>query len=114
MRADGTHRLQLTANGAANFGPVLSPGDRLVMYASNVADPGGRDFDLWLHDLSAGTDERVTRYPGFDGFPMWSPDGRWMVFGSNRNGLVVGETNLFLARWTGSESGSFSLAESGP
>jgi len=33
------------------------------------------------------------------GTPMFSPDGRWLVFASNRNGRVHGETNLFLAEW---------------
>lgn len=114
MRADGTHRLQVTDNGAANFGPVLSPGDNLIMYVSNVADEAGRDFDLWLHDLAADTDVKVSAYPGFDGFPMWSPDGGWVVFGSNRNGLVEGETNLFVARWVGPDPGAFSLSGGGP
>jgi Tol biopolymer transport system component len=34
---------------------------------------------------------------------MFSPDGQWLVFGSNRNAHAVpgqrGETNIFLARW---------------
>ncbi len=34
-----------------------------------------------------------------DGFPTFSPDGRKLVFASNRNGSRPGETNLFLADW---------------
>ena len=41
--------------------------------------------------------ERVTQFPGFDGFPMFSHDGRRLVFASNRFGKVRGETNVFIA-----------------
>jgi Tol biopolymer transport system component len=30
---------------------------------------------------------------------MFSPDGKKLVFASNRNGKETGETNLFLADW---------------
>jgi TolB protein len=43
--------------------------------------------------------ERITYYPGFDGFPMFSYDGSKLVFASNRNGKVKGETNIFIADW---------------
>jgi Tol biopolymer transport system component len=62
-------------------------------------DPKGRDFDLYAIN-SDGTDlERVTYFNGFDGFPMFSPDGRLLVFASNRNQEKRGETNLFIAEW---------------
>ena len=35
----------------------------------------------------------------FDGFPMFSPDGKKLVFGSNRNAKTEGETNVFVADW---------------
>jgi Tol biopolymer transport system component len=30
---------------------------------------------------------------------MFSPDGKKLVFASNRNGKVQGETNVFIAEW---------------
>ena len=43
--------------------------------------------------------ERVTTAPGFDGFPVFSPDGEWLVWASNRADLQSHETNLFIAEW---------------
>ena len=41
----------------------------------------------------------ITTYDGFDSFPFFSSDGRWLLFSSNRGGSVEGETNLFIAQW---------------
>lgn len=35
----------------------------------------------------------------FDGFPMFSPDGKHLVFASNRHAKAEGETNVFIADW---------------
>jgi len=91
--------IQLTDNGAANFGPYWHPDGRHVIFASNLDDPKGRNFDLYLIDVHTRELHRVTRYPGFDGFPMFSHDGTKLVFASNRNGKVPGETNVFIADW---------------
>ena len=43
--------------------------------------------------------ERVTYNESFDGFPMFSPDGKKLVFASNRNDAKPGDTNIFIADW---------------
>jgi Tol biopolymer transport system component len=43
--------------------------------------------------------ERLTYNETFDGFPMFSPDGKKLVFASNRQAAKAGETNLFIAEW---------------
>ena len=99
MNADGSHRRQITFNGAANFAPFFHPDNRRIIFASNVADPQGRDFDLYLINIDGSGLERVTYNETFDGFPMFTHDGRKLVFASNRNGKVPHETNLFIADW---------------
>jgi Tol biopolymer transport system component len=99
MNLEERKPIQLTDNGAANFGPYWHPDGRHVIFVSNMADPKGRDFDLYLIDVQTREIERVTHFPGFDGFPMFSHDGKRLVFASNRNNTVRGETNVFIADW---------------
>jgi Tol biopolymer transport system component len=91
--------IQLTDNGAANFGPYWHPDGKHIIFSSNMDDPEGRNFDLYLIDIDTRKIERVTTYPGFDGFPMFSHDGSQLVFASNRNGKERGETNIFITDW---------------
>lgn len=97
--ADGGNRVQVTDNGAANFGPYWHPSGEKIIFSSNMHDPTGRDFDLYIVN-DDGTDlERVTYTEDFDGFPVFSPDGRYLVWGSNRNMAHEGNTNVFIAEW---------------
>jgi Tol biopolymer transport system component len=97
--ADGGNARQLTSNGAANFCPYFSPDDRWIVFASNMGDPQGRNFDLWRMRNDGTGLEQLTFEPTFDGFPMFSPDGTKLVFASNRKARVRGDTNIFIADW---------------
>lgn len=103
MNADGTGDRQLTDNGAANFGPAFAPpgkdGKERVIFSSNVGDPKGRNFDLYLVGVDGGDLVRVTTDESFDGFPLFSPDGTRLAFASNRGGEKPGDTNIFVATW---------------
>lgn len=99
MKADGTGKRQVTDNGKANFAPFFFPDGKRIIFASNMADPKGRDFDLYMINVDGTGLERITYNPTFDGFPMFSPDGKKLVFASNRNDKVQGDTNVFIADW---------------
>lgn len=99
MKADGTEVRQVTDNGAANFAPYMHPDNRRIIFASNVDDPKGRNFDLFLVNVDGTGLERVTRNPTFDSFPMFSHDGKRLVFASNRDNGRAGETNVVIADW---------------
>ncbi len=91
--------IQLTNNGAANFGPYFHPDGKHVIFCSNVADSLGRNFDLHMVNIDTKEVEQITHNKTFDGFPMFSHDGSKLVFASNRNNSVKGETNVFIADW---------------
>jgi Tol biopolymer transport system component len=99
MNADGSDRRQVTSNGAANFAPFFHPDGQRIIFSSNVHDPQGRSFNLYLLDLATGEIERVTHGTGFDSFPMFSPDGQRLVFASDRGASGPGEFNIFVADW---------------
>lgn len=99
MNSDGTDKKQITFNDGANFAPYFFPNDKRVIFCSNMADPKGRDFDLWAVNTDGTNLERITYFKGFDGFPVFSPNGKYFVFASNRNQAKRGDTNIFIAEW---------------
>ncbi len=99
MDARGRHKRQVTHLGCASFAPFMHPDGKRIIFSSNYGDPKGREFDLFICNLDGSGLERVTKTPEFDGFPMFTRNGKHLVFGSNRFNAVRGETNLFVADW---------------
>ena len=97
--ADGTDAHQITRLGVASFAPFLTPDAKSVLFASNLRDPRGRGFDIYMIDVNGTHLEQVTHSGLFDSFPMFSPDGKYVAFSSNRNGKEPRETNVFVADW---------------
>jgi eukaryotic-like serine/threonine-protein kinase len=63
----------------------LSPDGKRV--AAGDADSRNNTFDIWLLELSRGNSSRFTFDSSDDSYPVWSPDGRRIVYASNREGL---------------------------
>jgi Tol biopolymer transport system component len=99
MRSDGTDQKQITDNGASNFCPFFHPNGKQIIFSSNLHQPEGRGFNLYVINIDGTGLERLSYHPGFDAFPMFSPDGKRLVFISNRNAKEPGEFNIFIADW---------------
>ena len=76
----------ITASPHAYAHPRLSPDGT---FAALSADDLERD--IWVADLGRTTLSRATFDPGQDLYPVWTPDGRGLIFSSSR----AGYRNLF-------------------
>ncbi|MGH9945989.1 MAG: TolB family protein [Pyrinomonadaceae bacterium] len=105
MNADGSNKRQVTKLDSAAFAPFFTPDGKRIIFCTNYFDPQRSNrrrqpnFDLALINIDGTGLERVTFNETFDGFPIFSPDGKKLVFASNRNSAKVGDTNVFIADW---------------
>ncbi len=75
----------LAAPPRAYVHPRLSPdGTRIAV---SIQD---QEQDTWMWDLRRATLTRLTFAPGVDWFPLWTPDGRRLVFSSSGEGGSIG------------------------
>src|SRR2546425_9535213 len=70
------------AAGHSPASQVPRPIHETVVYSSIQPE----NWDLYIFDQPGATPRRLTTDPGLDYNPAISPDGRWIVFTSERNG----------------------------
>ena len=103
MNADGSHKTQITKNGRSNFAPYFSPDGKRIIYSSNVSTPpnhpGRPSFHLHMIEVDGSSSEQITFNGNFNSFPMFSPDGKQLVWSSDRHTTKPHEFNIFLADW---------------
>ena len=105
MNSDGSNKLRLTNNGATNWAPSWHPDGKRIIFSSNMDDWNerykgyGHNFEIYMVEVHSGEIERLTYNKVFDSFPMFSPDGKKIVFGSNRNAKNPRSTDIFIADW---------------
>jgi eukaryotic-like serine/threonine-protein kinase len=63
---------------------TISPDGKRVAFER--ADPESGNRDIWLLEIASETVTRFTSDPAWEAFPTWSPDGRRIIFTSNRSG----------------------------
>ncbi len=95
MNADGSEQAQITKLGAMSWAPYFHPsGDYLIM-TTNVL--GFSNFELFIVDAKGEKDPvRVTYLDGFDGLPVFTPDGQHLSW-TRRN--EKGESQIYMADW---------------
>ncbi|HVZ93579.1 MAG TPA: hypothetical protein VG797_03625 [Phycisphaerales bacterium] len=108
-----TNERAVTANEHVNWAPYWHPSGEYLIYATS--EMGHDNYEVFAIEAPIGASarkspselkkKRVTHAPGFDGLPVFSTDGRWMAWSSQRGPKVEGEerpsTQVWAARVVG-------------
>ncbi len=77
---DGKNERSLTDNDAVNWGPFFYPDSRHIVYSTSLQ--GHANYEVYLMDTETREQERITFRDGFDGLPVFSRDGKRMLWTS--------------------------------
>lgn len=96
MNADGSDQKAITKLGAMSWAPYFHPSGEYLIFTTNLQ--GFANFELYIVD-AAGKHEpvRVTTTDGFDGLPVFTPDGNKLSWTSGRTS--GGQSQIFIADW---------------
>ncbi len=86
----GGARLSIVGPAVSQDAPALSPDGTRIAVRRNLATPGRED--IWVVKAATGVATRLTFDSG-NFAPIWSPDSRWVAYGSQRpgpNGIING------------------------
>jgi Tol biopolymer transport system component len=98
INADGTGERALTDDQDWVFWAPYwhQDGKHIVYTAADHSNPAVRpNYDLWWMNVETGKKVRLTYAPGADVLPVFSPDGRMLMWTSSRDGRQPPQ--LFLA-----------------
>lgn len=101
MNVDGTEQRQLTHLGVMSWAPYFHPSGDYLIFATNLHGFG--NFELYLVDAAGkAAPVRVTETDGFDGLPVFSPDGGSLAWTSDRT--AGKRSQIFFAAWNDAEA----------
>ena len=86
---------QLTDDQNVNWGPFWHPQGKHLVYATSVH--GHQNYELYLMRDDGSAKTRITYKDGADVLPVFSPDGKWLMWTSKRT--ADGTTQVFAARF---------------
>ncbi|MFN9853378.1 MAG: M28 family peptidase [Planctomycetota bacterium] len=93
---DGSDAKPLTRLGAMSWAPFFHPSGDYLIFSTNLQ--GFANFELYLVDAAGTRDPvRITTTEGFDGLPVFTPDGKSIAWTSNRT--ADKKSQIFIAQW---------------
>ncbi len=96
MKTDGTDKRRVTDFKSMSWAPYFHPNGQYLVFTSNKL--GFENFELFIVDADGEREPvRVSFTAGFDGLPVFSPDGKKLCWTSGRT--ADAKSQLFLAGW---------------
>ncbi len=99
VNADGTYDRAITDNPIFNWCPYWYPSGRCFIFTQvdhEAWSKGSRpNYDLYMRTVDNKDQTRITLDPAFDGLPVFSADGKRLLWTSKRGGLE--ESQIFIA-----------------
>ncbi len=99
MNVDGSEQKQVSRIGKMSWAPFFHPSGDYLIFSTNTH--GFKNFELYLLGLDGKT-ARVTHTDGFDGLPVFSPDGSLLSWTSTR--ADGKHSQIFFAEWNDQEA----------
>ena len=97
--ADGSNLRQLTGLGNANWCSFFHPSGEKVIFASNYQSKRDFPFTLYMINIDGPGLKKITYNDTFDAFPVFSINGKYLAFSSNRNNGGTRDT-IFISAWS--------------
>ncbi|MFM9956751.1 MAG: TolB family protein [Phycisphaerales bacterium] len=104
---------RVTENEHVNWGPYFHPSGEYLVYASS--EVGHDNYEVFAVEVPRESNgfarpselkkKRVTHASGFDGLPVFSPEGEWMMWTSQRGAKMEGEARASSQLWVGKVGG---------
>lgn len=109
MRADGSDLRQHTQCKSVCTFPSPSPDGKMIAYRKVIAGPGRswdqseglRNSEVFVAKMDGSGERNLTQHPAFDGWPVWTPDSRHVVYATGRDG-VANTGQIYAVRHDGS------------
>jgi Tol biopolymer transport system component len=84
---DGSVRVLKSLNWVYPKKMDFSPDGRFIVY-DTFGRNGARERDIFVLSTDGSREVALVEHPGDDLFPLWSPDGRRILFASDRGGTM--------------------------